>query len=79
MPAIAYFVLQWCIVRANGNDKALADALGHDIKGKISPLFCIAGIGLAFVNPWLACTSYVLLALLWLVPDRRIEKSISDS
>ena len=79
MPAIAYFVLQWCIVRANGDDKALADALGHDLKGKISPLFCVAGIALAFVSPWLACTSYVLLALMWLVPDRRIEKSISGS
>ena len=79
MPAIAYFVLQSRIVRANGDDKALADALGHDIKGRISPLFCVAGIGFAFVNPWLACTSYVLLALMWLVPDRRIEKSISGS
>ena len=79
MPAIAYFVLQWCIVRANGDDKALADALGHDLKGKISPLFCVAGIALAFVSPWLACTSYVLLALMWLVPDRRIEKSIGGS
>jgi len=79
MPAIAYFVLQSCIVRANGDDKALADALGYDIKGKISPLFCAAGIGFAFVNPWLACASYVLLALIWLVPDRRIEKSISHA
>ena len=79
MPAIAYFVLQSCIVRANGDDKALADALGYDIKGKISPLFCAAGIGFAFVSPWLACASYVLLALIWLVPDRRIEKSISHA
>ena len=79
MPAIAYFVLQSCIVRANGDDKALADALGYDLKGKISPLFCAAGIGFAFVSPWLACASYVLLALIWLVPDRRIEKSISHA
>lgn len=73
MPALAYYVLQLFIVRANGDDKALAKALGRDLKGKASPLFCIAGIGLAFVNPWLACGAYVLLALLWFVPDRRIE------
>jgi uncharacterized membrane protein len=76
MPAIAYYILQTCIVRANGSDKALADALGRDVKGKLSPLFCLAGIGFAFVNPWIACSAYVLLALMWLIPDRRIEKSI---
>ena len=79
MPALAYYVLQRCIVRANGSDRSLADALGRDIKGKISPLFCVAGIGLAFVQPWLACLAYVLLALIWLVPDRRIERSIQHS
>ena len=79
MPAIAYYILQNCIVKANGADHALAEALGRDIKGRLSPLFCIAGIGLAFVNPWLACTAYVLLAMMWLVPDRRIEKSIKSS
>src|SRR6266699_3555752 len=55
MPALAYYVLQACIVRANGTDKVLADALGRDIKGKLSPFFCLAGIGLAFVSPLLAC------------------------
>ena len=76
MPAIAYFVLQGCIVRANGADRSLAEALGRDIKGKISFVICAAGIGLAFVRPWLACGAYVLLASLWLVPDRRIERTI---
>ena len=78
-PAIAYYILQTCIVKANGPDKALAEALGRDIKGKLSPLFCIAGIGLAFVSPWIACAAYVLLAMMWLIPDRRIEKSIDHS
>jgi hypothetical protein len=55
---------------------ALAEALGRDIKGKLSPLFCVAGIGSAFVSPWLACAAYVLLAMMWLIPDRRIEKTI---
>jgi uncharacterized membrane protein len=79
MPALAYYVLQACIVRANGTDKALAEALGRDIKGKLSPLFCVAGIGLAFFSPRLACVAYVLLALMWLIPDRRIEKTIRNS
>ena len=79
MPALAYYMLQACIVRANGSDKVLADALGRDIKGKLSPFFCVAGIGLAFVSPPLACTAYVLLALMWLIPDRRIEKAVKSS
>jgi uncharacterized membrane protein len=79
MPGLAYYILQTCIVRANGTDKALADALGRDIKGKLSPFFCLAGIGLAFINPALACTAYVLLALMWLIPDRRIEKAVKNS
>jgi uncharacterized membrane protein len=78
MPGVAYYVLQSAIIRANANDRTLAQALGRDIKGKVSPLFCLVGIALAFVNPWLSCTAYVLLALMWLVPDRRIEKSIHD-
>ena len=79
MPALAYYVLQTCIVGANGTDKALADALGRDIKGKLSPFFCLAGIGLAFISPLLACAAYVLLALMWLIPDRRIEKAVKSS
>jgi uncharacterized membrane protein len=79
MPALAYYILQLCIVRANGPDKTLANALGRDIKGKISPFFCLAGIGLAFVDPRLACAAYVALAMMWLVPDRRIEKTIGHS
>jgi uncharacterized membrane protein len=79
MPALAYYVLQTCIVKANGSDKTLAQALGRDIKGKLSPLLYVTGIGLAFVNPWLACATYVLIALMWLIPDRRIEKTIGSS
>jgi len=64
MPAIAYFVLQGRIVRANGADRSLADALGRDFKGKVSFALCLAGIGLAFVRPWLGCGAYVALACL---------------
>jgi uncharacterized membrane protein len=79
MPALAYFMLQNCIVRANGADRSLAEALGRDIKGKISFVFCVVGIGLAFVRPWLGCAAYVALALLWLIPDRRIERAIKEN
>jgi uncharacterized membrane protein len=77
MPAFGYYVLQGCIVRANGTNRQLAEALGRDFKGKISLVICIAGIGLAFVNHWLGCAAYVLLASLWLIPDRRIERAIA--
>ena len=78
MPAIAYYLLQKAIIRKHGTHSVLANALGKDIKGKISPIFYIAGIALAFVNPWLAIAIYVLVAVIWLVPDRRIEKALHD-
>src|SRR6516164_3819041 len=67
MPAIAYVLLQTAIVRVNGADSSLAQALGADLKGKISPLIYIAGIALAFVNPWFSIALYVLVALIWLI------------
>jgi uncharacterized membrane protein len=79
MPAIAYYILQLAIVRANGADKTLANALGRDVKGKLSPLFYIAGIGLAFVDPRISSALYIAVALMWLVPDRRIEKTVGHS
>src|SRR5712692_9047442 len=78
MPAIAYYILQTAIVRVHGADSSLAKALGDDFKGKISPLLYILGIALAFVSPWLSIAIYVLVALIWLIPDRRIEKAISE-
>jgi uncharacterized membrane protein len=76
MPAIAYYVLQKAIIRRHGEESVLAKALGSDIKGKLSPVLYVAGIVLAFVSPWLSMGLYVLVAILWLVPDRRIEKII---
>ena len=78
MPAIAYYVLQTTIVRVNGADSSLAKALGDDLKGKISPLLYVGGIVLAFVSPWISIALYTLVALIWLVPDRRIEKAIAE-
>jgi len=72
--AIAYYILQTTIVAHQGRDSALARALGSDWKGKLSPALYLAAIGLAFVSQWIALTVYVLVALMWLVPDRRLER-----
>ena len=79
MPAIAYFLLQKAIMRKQGAHSVLASALGSDIKGKISPILYIAGITVAFVSPWLSIAIYVLVAVMWLVPDRRIENVLRES
>ena len=78
MPALAYYLLQMAIVRTQGTNSALAKVLGSDIKGKISPVLYVAAIALAFVSPWISCGIYVLVALMWLIPDRRIEKAIDE-
>jgi uncharacterized membrane protein len=79
MPAIAYYLLQKALMRKQGPDSVLANALGSNIKGKISPMLYVAGIVLAFVSPWLSIAIYALVAIMWLVPDRRIENVLRDS
>ena len=79
MPAIAYVLLQYAIIHRQGRRSVLASAIGSDFKGKISPLLYIGGIALAFVNPLISIALYVLVAAIWLVPDRRIEKVIGES
>ncbi len=79
MPAIAYYLLQKAILRKDGAHSVLANALGHDIKGKTSLLFYLAAILLAFVNPWLSIAIYALVAAMWLIPDRRIENIFREN
>lgn len=79
MPAIAYYLLQKAIIRKQGADSVLARALGADVKGKLSPIFYVAGIALAFVNTWLSILIYVLVAVIWLIPDRRIENVLRET
>lgn len=74
MPAIAYYLLQRAILRREGQASTLAKALGRDIKGKISPVLYAAAIALAFVNPLISGFIYVSVAVMWLIPDRRIER-----
>jgi uncharacterized membrane protein len=78
LPAIAYYLLQKAIIHKQGRESVLATALGSDIKGKISRVLYIAGIAAAFVIPWLSVALYVLVAVMWLVPDRRIEKAFRE-
>lgn len=77
--AISYTVLQGVIVRHHrGHDDTLAQAVGHDFKGKLSLACYIAAIPLAFVNQWISDALYIAVAIMWLVPDRRIERKMYD-
>ena len=76
LAAIAYTILVWTLLAAQGNE-LLAAALGSDFKGKISMVIYAVAIPLAFVKPWLACLVYVGVAVMWLIPDRRIERTIT--
>jgi uncharacterized membrane protein len=74
MAAIAYLILQHRIIASQAEDSILKRAIGSDWKGKLSPLLYVVAIVLAFVSPWLAVSIYVLAAIMWVIPDRRIER-----
>jgi uncharacterized membrane protein len=76
MSAVAYELLELAIIARNGRTSALAVALGSDIKGKLSMALYAAAIPLAFVQPWISIALYILVALIWFLPDRRIEKAV---
>ena len=77
LAAVAYFVLTRALVARHGADSVLAAAIGRDGKGMFSLLLYLVGVALAFVLPAAACGVYVLVAVIWLVPDRRIEKHLA--
>ena len=76
--AVAYFILTRALVSHHGMDFAVAKALGKDFKGRVSVACYAAAIPLSFVSPWLACALYVLVAVMWLIPDRRIEHTLAE-
>jgi uncharacterized membrane protein len=76
MAAIAYTLLMTLLVRHEGPDSALARAMGHDVKGKLSLAIYAAGVGLAFIQPLASIALYVLVALIWFIPDRRVERTL---
>jgi uncharacterized membrane protein len=75
--AIAYYVLQTTLMRAAGDGSLLAAAVGRDLKGKLSPVLYCLGIGLCFANRWAGIAVYIVVALMWLVPDRRVERVVA--
>ncbi|HEU4828417.1 MAG TPA: TMEM175 family protein [Gemmatimonadales bacterium] len=78
MAAVAYLILQMRILAQEGEDSLLRSAIGTDLKGKLSPLLYVAAILAAFVHPIIAGAIYVGVALIWLVPDRRIEAKLAE-
>lgn len=76
LAALAYYTLQLAIFRVEGG-AGLREALGRDVKGKISPPLYLTGIALAFVTPWLAILVFTGVAIMWLVPDRRVERYLA--
>jgi uncharacterized membrane protein len=78
LAAVAHFILTRALLSIHGRDSVLATALGRDFKGKVSVVIYLVAIPLAFVNSWLAGALYVLVAVMWLIPDRRIEKILAQ-
>ncbi len=78
LAAIAYYILQSVIIAEQGCDSKLAAAIGRDVKGKLSPVLYAVAIAVALYRPWISCALYVLVALMWLVPDRRIERLLAE-
>ncbi|MDD2878579.1 MAG: TMEM175 family protein [Acidiphilium sp.] len=77
MAALAWYILQTTIIHTQGQASALSKAVGRDIKGKISPILYTAGILLAFVDTIIADALYAVVAIFWLIPDRRVERAVS--
>jgi uncharacterized membrane protein len=76
LSGVAYKILQGAIIAEEGSESRLAAAVGRDVKGKISPVLYATAIPAAFVNRWIAYGIYVLVAVIWFVPDRRIESRL---
>ncbi len=78
MCAIAFTILMRSLIHLHGADSTLAQAVGRDRKGMTSMAFYVAGIALAFVNPWISMACYIAVALIWFLPDRRIERQLKE-
>ena len=76
LAAIAYYILQSVIIAQQGRDSRLAASIGRDFKGKLSPVLYAIAIAASFFRPWAAGAIYVFVALMWLIPDRRIERVV---
>jgi uncharacterized membrane protein len=79
LAAIAYYILQSVIIAQEGRDSKLAASIGRDFKGKLSPVLYAIAIAASFFQPWIAGCVYVFVALMWLIPDRRIARVVDES
>ena len=79
LAACAYFVLTRSLIAAHGNDSPLAAAVGRDFKGKVSVVIWAVAILVSFLTPLVACALYVLVAIIWFIPDRRIERALAEA
>ncbi len=79
LAAVAYSMLQSLILGQEGRESRLAQSIGRDFKGRISPMVYAMGIGLSFVRPWIGWCLYLAVALMWLIPDRRIERVVIEN
>jgi len=78
LAGVAYYILERALISLHGKNSDLGKAVGSDYKGLVSVLIYALAIALAFWQPWIACALYVLVSLLWLIPDRRIEKQLTE-
>jgi uncharacterized membrane protein len=78
MAGVAYYLLTKTLIKLHGSNSTLAKSIGDDRKGKISIAIYAAAIPLAFYKPWIAAAGYVTVAILWLIPDRRIERNLTE-
>lgn len=78
MAGFAYYILSAQLIQLHGSDSVLAKSIGSDIKTKISLAIYAAAIVLAFVRPWIAAVGYIVVAIMWLIPDRRIERRLTE-
>ena len=79
MAAIAYFMLQNLIIRSHGRNSLLTKAIGKDIKGKISPILYVIAVASSWLSQWISGSIYILVALIWLIPDKRIERTMRET
>lgn len=78
MASIAYFILQTVIIKHHKEDFILRKAIGKDVKGKLSTALYIVGLAVSFINSWVAIACYIIVAIIWIVPDKRIEQHINE-
>ena len=79
MPALAWYVMRLAVIRTEGEDSTFARMVGGDLKGRISPVLYLAGVALAFVSPFIADAVYFLVAMMWLIPEKRAEQAMKAS